>query len=81
MSRLLITNARLFTAVDETVIDAIADRCTEVETGARNVDHILRGTLLPRISQEILKKMAEGELPKTLSIGIAAGGEFSFAFA
>jgi len=79
-SRLLETHG-IVCKVDETVIDAIADRCTEVETGARNVDHILRGTLLPRISQEILKKMAEGELPKTLSIGIAAGGEFSFAFA
>ena len=29
-------------------------RCTEVESGARNVDHILTRTLLPEISREVL---------------------------
>src|SRR5258708_24162473 len=32
---------------DEAVIQAIADRCKEVESGARNVDHILTRSLLP----------------------------------
>ena len=32
----------------------IAGRCKEVESGARNVDHILTRTLLPEISQEFL---------------------------
>ena len=32
------------------VVDTIAARCKEVESGARNVDHILTGTVLPAIS-------------------------------
>src|SRR5262249_31494681 len=41
---------RLRIEVDPLVADTIAQRCTEVETGARNVDHILRRSLLPEIS-------------------------------
>jgi type VI secretion system protein VasG len=40
------------------LVDCIANRCREVETGARNVDHVLTRTLLPEISQEILGRMA-----------------------
>ena len=36
------------------LVDAIKARCTEVESGARNVDHILTRTLLPEISREVL---------------------------
>ncbi len=48
-----------FTYSDE-LISAVAQRCSEVESGARNVDHILTGTLLPEISKELLSRMAEG---------------------
>lgn len=64
-----------------TVTDAIAARCTEVETGARNIDHIIRGSLLPQMSTQLLQKMSEGDLPARLSIGIADNGLFSFDFA
>ena len=43
------------------IIDAIAQRCTEVDSGARNVDHILTDTLLPEMSKMILGKMAENK--------------------
>jgi type VI secretion system protein VasG len=43
------------------LVDAIAGRCTEVASGARNVDHILTRTLLPEISQEFLARMASGQ--------------------
>ena len=46
-----------FSYSDE-LIESIAGRCREVESGARNVDHILTRTLLPEISQEILARMA-----------------------
>src|SRR5262249_39570186 len=39
---------------DDAVINAIAGRCKEVESGARMVDHILTGSLLPEISREFL---------------------------
>ncbi len=62
------------------VVDQIAARCTEVETGARNIDHILQGTLLPRISNEILAKMGEGKLPSILNLDITEDGQFSIRF-
>ncbi len=71
---------RMAATIDEKVIDQIAERCTEVETGARNIDYILQGTLLPRISSEILERMAEGTMPDKLQIGLGEGGEFTFQF-
>ena len=56
------------------VTRAIAARCTEVETGARNVDHILRGTILPLLSAEILGRIGVESLPQTLSLVIGEGG-------
>ena len=62
------------------VINAIADRCKEVETGARNIDHIIRGTLLPQMSTQLLQKMSEDELPATMKVGIGESGDFVFGF-
>ena len=45
---------------DESLVDAVLARCTEVDSGARNVDHILNGTLLPEIAQHVLERMADG---------------------
>jgi len=36
------------------LVQHVVDRCQEVETGARNVDHILTRTLLPELAQEFL---------------------------
>jgi type VI secretion system protein VasG len=62
------------------VIEQIARRCTEVETGARNVDHIVGRTLLPRISTQILEMMGEEERPDRLEVGVGDDGDFTFAF-
>ena len=53
---------------DETVGDTIAARCTEVETGARNVDHIIRGTLMPQLSEEVLGRIGDGGLPEKIHV-------------
>ncbi len=60
-------------AWDDAVADMIASRCTEVETGARNVDHILRGTVMPLLATEVLSRLAEG-LPEVLALVPAEGG-------
>ncbi len=78
-TRLMDTH-RIRCDIDDGVVDAIAGRCTEVETGARNVDHILSGTLLPRISSVLLQEMSAGGLPESMTIGLDEGGEFAFAF-
>ena len=60
--------------VEPKVYDAIADRCREVESGARNVDHILRGSVMPLVSQEILKSIAAGDALKVMKLSLAPDG-------
>ncbi len=59
---------------DDELIESIASRCTEVDSGARNVDHILTNTLLPEMSREILTGMARGEPVKEVSVSIDGAG-------
>ena len=73
-------NHRMAMEIDPKVIDAIAERCTEVETGARNVDHIISGTLLPKISSEILQQMSTGSMPDKITVKLDDKGEFGFEF-
>jgi type VI secretion system protein VasG len=80
LGRRLMDNHGITMDCPDNVIDQIAERCTEVETGARNIDHIMQGNLLPKISTEILGKMAEGKLPEKLEIQIDGGGEFDIRF-
>jgi type VI secretion system protein VasG len=63
------------------VVDQIAARCTEVETGARNIDYIMTGSIMPRMSQEILARMGEGDLPGEVHLGLAGDGTFKIDFA
>lgn len=41
------------------LIDSITASCTAVDTGARNIDHIINATLLPGISGVILNSLAD----------------------
>lgn len=59
---------------DEGLIEAIASRCTEVESGARNVDHILSNTLLPEMSRELLSRMASGDSLNEVAVSVGAQG-------
>ena len=65
---------------DDAVVDQIAARCTEVDSGARNVDHIITGTLLPEISRELLGRMASGDQARALRLTVDAAGRFGYAF-
>ena len=51
-------NHRAQLTYGDELVDAIKARCTEVDSGARNVEHILTRTLLPEISREVLSRMA-----------------------
>jgi type VI secretion system protein VasG len=63
----------------EQLIDCIAGRCREVETGARNVDHILTRTLLPEISQEVLGRMADGRSIGKVHVSVDDKGAFLYS--
>jgi type VI secretion system protein VasG len=60
------------------LVDAIAGRCTEVESGARNVDHILTRSLLPEISQEFLARMASGQGVSRVHVSTDDLGSFRY---
>ena len=67
-----------FTYNDE-VVNVIASRCAEVESGARVVDAILTNTVLPKISQEFLTRMMEGEQIERVNVSVD-DGEFVYGF-
>lgn len=60
------------------LVTAIGSRCTEVESGARNVDHIITRTLLPAISTEILSHMADGDPITKVHVAVGNNGEFQY---
>jgi type VI secretion system protein VasG len=63
------------------VVEEVLARCTEVDSGARNVDHILNGTMLPEIAETVLARMAEGKPVKSVKIAVGAGSRFSYRIA
>jgi type VI secretion system protein VasG len=76
VGRRLMESHRIAFGYDPRVVEQIAARCTEVDTGARNVDHVVQASLLPRISTEILERLTTGDMPRALHLGIAADGGF-----
>src|SRR5450830_18930 len=64
---------------DEALVNAVLARCTEVDSGARNVDAILNGTLLPEIADSVLAAMAEGGAIARIKCGATKGGKFKYA--
>lgn len=64
---------------DESLPKVIAARCTDVESGARTIDHIISGTVLPELSDQFLSKMAAGESIKSVHISVGSEGGFHYA--
>lgn len=63
---------------DDSVVQTIADRCTETSSGARNVEKILSRTLLPQLSGEVLSRLADGGAIDTIHVGLNEDGSFSY---
>ena len=59
---------------EDALIENIASRCKEVDSGARNVDHILTNTLMPELSRELLSRMATGEQFKEVKVTLSGEG-------
>ena len=64
---------------DDDVIQLIASRCTELESGGRMIDTILTNTVLPAISQKLLTRMMEGHPVERVQVTVS-DGEFDYAF-
>jgi type VI secretion system protein VasG len=71
-------NHKIDLTYDGALVDEVAKRCTEVESGARNVDNILTNTLLPEISRQLLGRIAANEPMQRIHVGIGADGAFVY---
>ncbi|HYM75940.1 MAG TPA: type VI secretion system ATPase TssH [Candidatus Dormibacteraeota bacterium] len=71
-------NHKIDLTYDAALIEEVAKRCTEVESGARNVDNILTNTLLPDISRQLLGSMAANEPMARINVGIGTDGAFVY---
>ncbi|MBV9015895.1 MAG: type VI secretion system ATPase TssH [Alphaproteobacteria bacterium] len=63
---------------DPALVEAIAARCTETASGARNIEKILSRTLLPELSAEVLARLAESQPVSGVRVGLDAHGSFSY---
>jgi type VI secretion system protein VasG len=73
------TNHKAVFDYDDGLVDAVLARCTEVDTGARAVDHILNGTLLPEIAESVLARMAEGQAIARIKVSAGKDGKFKYS--
>lgn len=63
---------------DDALVEAVLARCTEVDSGARNVDNILNGTLLPEIAESVLTHMAAGSRISAIKVSANKQGQFKY---
>jgi type VI secretion system protein VasG len=61
----------------DAVVQLVAARCTEVESGGRMIDAILTNTILPRVSESILHRMLE-QAPVTRIAVDVRDGDFTY---
>ncbi|HIX41455.1 MAG TPA: type VI secretion system ATPase TssH [Candidatus Desulfovibrio intestinigallinarum] len=68
---------------DDALPAALAARCTETETGARNIDAVLAGSILPTLSRRILQRMTENgnDDAAEVHMSVAENGDMTISFA
>ncbi len=64
---------------DSTVVEAVAERCTESTAGARAIEAILSDTLLPDLSTRMLAHMSAGHAIETITVDLDTAGAFRYA--
>jgi type VI secretion system protein VasG len=63
------------------VLEELARRCTDTDSGARSLEHLLRGSLMPQLARELLERLAaEGKVPARLRVGLGTEGGWTLAF-
>jgi type VI secretion system protein VasG len=76
----MLHNNKIVFEVTPAAADAITARCTEVETGARNIDFILKGTILPLLSNSLLASMSGVNAPEHAKLDVDGDGQFQVQF-
>jgi len=73
IQRRLAETHKIALVYDDALLNEVAGRCTEVESGARNVDNILSNTMLPDLSRQILSRIAEGTVADRVNVSVKDG--------
>ncbi|WBH16696.1 type VI secretion system ATPase TssH [Sphingomonas radiodurans] len=63
---------------DDALLDRLVARCTEVESGARNIENILKRGLLADLAEELLGLRADGK--DVTSVHVTSGDEKDYGF-
>ncbi|MDR2076714.1 MAG: type VI secretion system ATPase TssH, partial [Desulfovibrio sp.] len=78
----LAANNKVSLLYSDALVETLVDRCREVDTGARNIDHILAANVLPQLAQTLLEKMSEKDaLAPSIQLDVDGNGEFTLSFA
>lgn len=64
---------------DSALIKAVLARCNEVDSGARAVDHLLNGSVLPEVADSVLANMANGAAIHQIKVSANKAGQFKYA--
>jgi len=73
IQRRLLETHKIKLEYGDSLLNEVAARCTEVESGARNVDNILSNTMLPDLSRQILTQLAGGETSNRVTVSVKDG--------
>lgn len=65
---------------DDAVAQSIAARCKEVDSGARNVDHILTQAVLPELARQVLERISVAAPFGGVHLGLTPAGAIDFQF-
>ena len=79
VAKRVLENHKVPFTYDDNVPELIAQRCTELERGARMVDAMITNTMLPEIGRELLTRLAAGTEIKRVHLSVKDGG-FGYAF-
>ncbi|MGQ7246811.1 type VI secretion system ATPase TssH [Halomonas sp. V046] len=63
---------------DDALAAHIAERCTQTDSGARSIDHLLTGALMPQLAERVLQSMADDSPIESIAIGIDAHSQFTY---
>lgn len=65
---------------NDAVVHLITERCTEVDSGARNVDFILTQSVLPELSSLVLEHIAMDNSFSLIEMSVDVYGNFAYKF-
>ncbi len=78
VAKRLLDNHKITMGYDEEVVELINLRCNEVQSGARNVNRIINGAILPKISSLLIERLAGGDATTNIEIKGNEEDEFDF---